>query len=211
MDEANKGYKHQAILTSKILKIVSLTNAIFLLIIFGLVMVLSYNVDIKVINAQTFDKAITFPDVNITDTKNNHITTLDQEFIVIETNSSNNIGHIEVINPDFGLSPPFAKLIEGQRYIINPINDQDIQYTNASIKLAHVLFISPDVKKENADPEDPDQMTLGDIIDLGTKAVGTNGFMIPSNLTPGDYILYVYFKYPYGITGIFSNLVAISK
>jgi hypothetical protein len=32
---------------------------------------------------------------------------------------------------------------------------------------------------------------------------------VPSNLKYGNYILYVYLQYPYGITGVFSNAATV--
>ena len=166
---------------------------------------------IENVNAQTFDKFIKFPDVNITNS-NNQNSTLDEEFILVATNrSNNNQSPLEVLNTNFGLSPPFAKLIEGQKYIVNPLNEEDIKFTNISIKLAQVQFVSPDVKIQEADPENPDEMTLGAPHVIGNYAPGAAGFIMPSNLPTGNYILYVYLQYPNGITGVFSNLITVEK
>src|SRR3954453_6238398 len=64
---------------------------------------------------QSFDKAIFFPQVNVTDNNNNQNTSLDEEFIVVNTNATNNFQiPIEVANPDFWLTIPFVKSVEGQ-------------------------------------------------------------------------------------------------
>ncbi len=113
---------------------------------------------------------------------------------------------MEIQNPDFSLNPPFLKLIQGQKYTINPANDEDIKYSAISIKLVPILFVAPDTKLQDADPEDSDQMTLGTATDVGNK---DNIFITPSNLTSGNYILYAYLHYPNGITGVFSNLAEV--
>ena len=177
--------------------------------------------------AQTFDKAIFFSQVNVTDSSNNQNTSLDEEFIVVNTNASNNSQTpIEVANPDFGLYPPFIKLVEGQKYAVNFPNDEDIKPTSMSIKLAPILSVSSDIQNlTDADPENPDDMTLGKPIDMGhySTAVAGGGegqeggnsninssFIVPTNLKSGNYILYIYLQYPYGITGVFSNAATIT-
>ena len=177
--------------------------------------------------AQTFDKAIFFPQVNVTDSSNNQNTSLDEEFIVVNTNASNNSQTpIEVANPDFGLYPPFIKLVEGQKYTVNFTNDEDIKPTSMSIKLAPILSVSSDIQNlTDADPENPDDMTLGKPIDMGhySTAVAGGGegqeggnskinssFIVPTNLKSGNYILYIYLQYPYGIKGVFSNAATIT-
>ena len=177
--------------------------------------------------AQTFDKAIFFPQVNVTDSSNNQNTSLDEEFIVVNTNASNNSQTpIEVANPDFGLYPPFIKLVDGQKYTVNFPNDEDIKPTSMSIKLAPILSVSSDIQNlTDADPENPDDMTLGKPIDMGhySTAVAGGGegqeggnskinssFIVPTNLKSGNYILYIYLQYPYGITGVFSNAATIT-
>src|SRR6476646_9246072 len=148
-------------------------------------------------------------------------------FIVVNTNASNNSQTpIEVANPDFGLYPPFIKLVEGQKYTVNFTNDEDIKPTSMSIKLAPILSVSSDIQNlTDADPENPDDMTLGKPIDMGhySTAVAGGGegqeggnsninssFIVPTNLKSGNYILYIYLQYPYGITGVFSNAATIT-
>jgi len=177
--------------------------------------------------AQTFDKAIFFPQVNVTDSSNNQNTSLDEEFIVVNINASNNSQTpIEVANPDFGLYPPFIKLVEGQKYTVNFPNDEDIKPTSMSIKLTPILSVSSDIQNlTDADPENPDDMTLGKPIDMGhySTAVAGGGegqeegnsninssFIFPTHLKSGNYILYIYLQYPYGITGVFSNAATIT-
>ncbi|MDQ6724440.1 MAG: hypothetical protein M3Z01_09295 [Thermoproteota archaeon] len=183
------------------------TEKISIMFILGTFIVLLPCIAIGNANAQTYDKVISFPDINVTNS-NNQNASLDQEFLVI---SNNGLAPLEVINPDFGLSPPFVKLIEGQKYVIDPLNDGDIKYTNITVKLAQVQFVSPDVTSiADADPEDPDTMTLGAPIDLAHSGGAASGFIMPSNLTPGNYILYAYLQYPDGITGVFSNLATVT-
>ena len=73
----------------------------------------SSNSSSSIVLAQTFDKAIFFPEINVTDSSsssNNQNTSLDEEFIVANTNAGNGFQiPIEVANPDFGLYPPFVK------------------------------------------------------------------------------------------------------
>ena len=183
---------------------------------------------------QTFDKAIFFPQVNVTDSNNNQNTSLDEEFIVVNTNASNNFQiPIEVANPDFWLTTPFVKLVEGQKYTVNSPNDEDIKYNNISIKLAPILSVSSDIQNlTDADPENPNDMTLGKPIDIGHygavdigdgygakesnsgDSINSNSnnksFIMPTNLKSGNYILYVYLQYPYGITGVFSNAATVT-
>ncbi|HXT83679.1 MAG TPA: hypothetical protein VN704_05020 [Verrucomicrobiae bacterium] len=175
-----------------------------ILIVFGtLVVFLPYIKHIPTY-AQTFDNAITFPDVNVTDSKNQNIP-LEYEFLLVGNNTKS---PLEVQNPDFSLNPPFLKMIQGQKYTINPANDEDIKYSTISVKLAPILFVAPDTKLQDADPEDSDQMTLGAATDVGNK---DNSFITPSNLTSGNYILYAHLHYPNGITGVFSNLVEVAS
>jgi hypothetical protein len=177
---------------------------------------------------QSFDKAIFFPQVNVTDNNNNNNNqnnSLDEEFIVVNTNATNNFQiPIEVANPDFWLTTPFAKLVEGQKYTVNSPNDEDIKYNNISVKLAPILSVSSDIQNlTDADPENPNDMTLGKPIDIGHYgAVDVRGggvkesnsssssFIMPTNLKSGNYILYVYLQYPYGITGVFSNAATVT-
>ena len=164
---------------------------------------------------------------SVTDSSNDQNTSLDEEFIVVNTNASNNFQiPIEVANPDFGLYPPFIKLVDGQKYTVNFPNDEDIKPTSMSIKLAPILSVSSDIQNlTDADPENPDDMTLGKPIDMGhySTAVAGGGegqeggnsninssFIVPTNLKSGNYILYIYLQYPYGITGLFSNAATIT-
>ncbi len=194
---------------SKMPKNIEFITTVSILLIFGTISVfLPYIVNDRA-NAQTYNNFISFPDVNVTNS-NNQNASLDYEFLLVGNNSQN---LLEVKNPDFGLNQPFVKLIEGQKYIVAPQNDQDIQYKNISIKLAQVQFVSPDVTNlTDADPENPDDMTLVAQIELAHSASGSNtSFVMPSNLPPGNYILYAYLQYPNGITGVFSNLATVSK
>jgi len=179
--------------------------------------------------AQTFDKAIFFPEVNVTDSSsNNKNTSLDEEFIVANTNAGNGFHiPIEVTNPDFWLSPPFVKLVKGQQYAVNSFNDEDIKYSSISVKLSPILSLSSDIQNlTDADPENPNDMTLGKPIYIGHYGIGAvnatgssesnsstvkSSFTIPTNLKSGNYILYVYLQYPYGITGVFSNAATVTS
>ncbi len=176
--------------------------ALPILLIFGTLVVLLPSIKHVPSYAQTFDNTITFPDVNVTDNKNQNIP-LDYEFLLVGNNTQS---PLEVQNPDFSLNPPFLKMIQGQKYTINPANDEDIKYSSITIKLAPILFVASDTKLQDADPEDSDQMTLGAATDLGNK---DNSFTAPSNLTSGNYILYAYLHYPNGITGVFSKVVEV--
>jgi hypothetical protein len=201
--------KTDYLIVSQISKNIELSAAIPILLIIGTIIVLLSYFENESVNAQTYNNVITFPDVNVTDS-NSQNSTLDYEFLLVGNSSQN---PLEVQNPDFGLNSPFVKLTEGQKYIIDPINQEDIRYSNISIKLAKVLFVPPDVKIQEADPEKSDEMTLGAPVDLSHYASGSNnsGFVMPSNLPPGNYILYAYLQYPNGITGVFSNLATVSK
>ncbi len=113
------------------MKMINITSTISILFILGAIIVLLPCIGIGSVGAQTYDKFIYFPDVNITNS-NNQNSTLDQEFMLV---SNNGQSPVEVINPDFGLNSPFVKLIEGQKYVINPLNEDDLRYTNITIKL----------------------------------------------------------------------------
>ncbi len=196
-------YKKHILLEYRMIK---LTKSIPILLIVGAVIVLLPSMGIGSAGAQTFDKFIRFPDVNVTNS-NNQNTTLDHEFTLV---SNNGLAPIEVINPDFGLSQFPLKLIQGQKYVVNPLNEEDIKYTNITIKVAQVTSISPDVTNPiEADPESGD-MSLGTQIDLAHSGGGPSGFIMPSNLPSGNYILYVYIQYPDGITGVFSGLATVA-
>jgi hypothetical protein len=186
-------------------KIISLT----ILFAFGVSFIFLPEMHITNINAQTYNKVISFPDVNVTDSKNINYS-LDEEFILVNNQGNDSQNPLEILNPDFGLNPPFVNLAVGQKYTIDPPNQDDIQYSNVTVKLAQVLFIAPGIKVQDADPEDPDTMTLGGQTDIAHFGGGKGGsFDIPPNVTPGNYILYTYVQYPYGITGVFSNFVTI--
>jgi hypothetical protein len=160
-------------------------------------------------NAQLYDNFIALPEINVTD-NNNQVTTLHYEFLVTGE-EGNNTSPIQVLNPEFGLAPPFIKLSAGQNYSISIPNDEFIRYTAANVKIAKVLAVSPDVNIEDATPDDPDTMRMSSPMDLGNYSDGNIGVVLPSNITPGDYILYVYLHYPDGITAVFSNLISITK
>jgi hypothetical protein len=197
----------------KILNVLDNSKIITLTIIlaFGVSFVFLPNLQIININAQTYEKVISFPDVNVTGAGNVNYS-LDEEFILANNQGNNSQNPLEILNPDFGLNPPFVNLATGQKYTIDPPNDQDIQYDNVTIKLAQVLFVAPGLKIQDADPEDPDTMTLGGQTDIAHFGGGKGGsFVIPPNVTPGNYILYAYIQYPYGITGVFSNFATIKR
>lgn len=168
-------------------------------------------------SAQNFDKTIFFPEVNVTN-NNNQNYSLDEEFILVNNTAAGSNGQtpVKVVNPDFWLFTPFVKLIEGQKYVTNPMNEGDINYSSVSIKLAPILSVSSDVKNlTDADPDNPDDMTLGTPIELGhyiagVDGGGSNSFIMPTNLQSKNYILYVYLQYPYGITGVFSNAAIVT-
>jgi hypothetical protein len=202
-------YQKDYLFMSKMPKNIEFSTTVsILLIVWTIIVFLPYLVNERV-NAQTYNNVIIFPDVNVTN-NNNQNASLDYEFLLLGNNSQN---PLEVKNPDFGLNQPFVKLIEGQKYVVAPQNDQDIPYSSISIKLAQVQFVSPDVTNlTDADPENPDDMTLVAPIELAHSAGGNNAsFVMPSNIPPGNYILYAYIQYPNGITGVFSNLATVSK
>jgi hypothetical protein len=70
-------------------------------------------------------------------------------------------------------------------------------------------------------------MALGKPIDIGhydavdvgdggskesnsSSSSSSSSFIMPTNLKSGNYILYVYLQYPYGITGVFSNAATVT-
>ncbi len=103
---------------SKKLKKIELTIVIPILLIFSAVIVLLPYSNIVNVNAQTFDKVIRFPDVNVTNS-NNQNSSLSEEFILVANTPGNNNSQfqLKVLNPSFGLSQPLVKLIEGQNIL----------------------------------------------------------------------------------------------
>lgn len=184
---------------------------IALLSIFGIIIILASYSEIENSDAQTYDKVISFPGINIPNSKNENYT-LDENFLLITNNLDNKSQYpVEILNPNFSLHPPFVNLTIGQKYTVNPLNREDIQYNNVTIKLAAILSVAPGLKIQDLDPEDPDMMTLGGQTDIAHFVRGKGGnFVIPSNMAPGKYILYTYLQYPYGITGVFSNFATIN-
>ena len=208
-------YEIYSLIIIKEKKNVESKKIFIMLLILGFTFVYLYDINIKNIYAQTYNNVISFPDVNLVDNKTQN-NSLDQEFILVTNNNQGNNNSsqnpVEVLNPDFGLNPPFANLIEGQKYTINPLNEEDIKYSSITVKLAPILFVSSGIKIQDADPENPDDMTLGGQTDIAHFGDGKGGiFIIPTTLSPGNYILYAYVQYPYGITGVFSNIAKIEK
>lgn len=154
---------------------------------------------------------LSFPDVNMTNINGQSITSLDEEFILTHNNQVNNSQISAAIkNPNYSLSIPIPKLIVGQNFKINSTSDQDIRYIAGSVKLAPILFTPSNVSLSDIDPED--DMQIGQPIDLGNYNNDTSGnFVIPQTTQPGNYILYVYLYYPYGVIGVFSNEVTVAK
>lgn len=180
-----------------------------IVIITTILLILSLS-GIKYSRAQTYEKVISFPDVTITNSNNKNYTLDEESILVTNNNESSNRKPVEVLNPDFGLNPPFVTLNKGQEYTVNPPNEDDIKYNNVTVKLAQVLFIAPGIEIQDADPEDPDTMTLGGQIGIAQFGGGKGGsFIIPHNVTPVNYILYVYIQYPNGTTGVFSNIIMV--
>ena len=177
-----------------------------IVMIFGTMIAILPYLGIEAINAQSADTVIYFPSTNVYNT-NNETNTLALEFLLLNNGTS----VVEVVNPEFGLTPPFIKLAEGQKFMVNPPNDEDIQFNNASVKLSPIVFISPDVKIEDADPENPAEMSLGTPVNIGNIATNGGSFVLPNTLATGNYILSVHLQYPFGITGVFSNVVNVTK
>jgi hypothetical protein len=168
--------------------------------------------------AQNFDKTIFFPEVNVTNSNNQNYS-LDEEFILFNNTAAEINGQtpVKVVNPDFWLFTPFVKLVKEQKYVTSPLNEGDINYSSISIKIAPIRSVSSDIRNlTDADPDNPDDMTLGTPIELSHYVAGgggdnSNSFNIPANLQSGNYILYVYLQYPYNITGVFSNAATVTS
>lgn len=193
----------------------NLRNLLIMTLIAGSFGILSSCINNDLAKAQNLN-TIYFSDANLSDSKTNQITSFNLEFILFKNNGNsndkgNNTTTVKVMDPNFSLESPFAKLTEGERYTINPPNEDDIPFINATVKIANVQYVDSSVDIEDADPEDPDQMTLGGVVDLGNQTIGSKGFILPTNIAPGNYIMYVYLQYPYGITGVLSNYVTIIK
>lgn len=194
--------------------ITNLRNLLIMVLIAGSFGAFSSWINIDLATAQSSDNTIYFPDVNLSDSKTNQIASFNLEFILFKNNDNgndNNTDFVRVMESGFSLEAPFAKLTEGEKYTINPLNEDDIPFINATLKIANVQYMDPTSEIEEIDIQDPEQMTLGSLVDLGNQAIGSNGFILPANITPGNYIMYVYLQYPHGITGVFSNFVTIIK
>jgi hypothetical protein len=154
---------------------------------------------------------LSFPDVNMTDINGQSIASLEEEFVLMQNNSGNsNQTSVAIMNPNYSLSIPIPKLIVGQNFKINSTSDEDIRYITANVKLAPILFTPGNVSLSYIDPEA--DMQIGQPIDLGNYNNDTSGnFVIPQITQPGNYILYVYLHYPYGVTGVFSNELTVAK
>jgi hypothetical protein len=188
-----------------------------LLYIVGSIIAISICSKIGNVDAQSFDKTISFPEVKVA-SSNVQNSALDEEFILINNHDGNNINKsIKVVSPDFGFSYPIVNLIEGKKYTINALNDAAINYNSISIKMAPVTHISSDIRNlTEADPEDSDNMKLGSTIQLYNKVLekdneGIIDFTMPTNIVPGKYVLYLYLYYPDGITGVFSNIATVTN
>jgi hypothetical protein len=153
---------------------------------------------------------LSFPDVNMTNINGQSITSLDEEFILTQNPGNNSQISVAIKNPNYSLSIPIPKLIVGQNFKINSTSDQDIRYIAGSVKMAPILFTPNNVSLSDIDPED--DMQIGQPIELGNYNNDTSGtFVIPQSTQPGNYILYVYLYYPYGVIGVFSNEVTVAK
>ncbi len=172
----------------------------------GVTIAILSTLEIESISAQSADTVIYFPPINVSNI-NNETNRLALGFLLL--NDSRTV--VEVVNPEFGLTPPFVRLYEGQKFMVNLTNDEDIKFINASVKLSPIIYISPDLKIEDADPEDPADLSLGSPVNIGNIATNGGSFVLPNNLAPGNYIIYVHLQYPFGITGVFSNLVNVTK
>src|SRR5690348_7311516 len=104
-------------------------------------------------------------------------------------------------NPDYGLNnstnAPIVSI--GKSFVIS-----EIPYSKVNVKLVPVLT--------GTDPtsEDPEDMMLGQPINLGSHIGNFGNFSIPHNVQPGKYILYAYLQYPLlHATGIYNGQVML--
>ncbi|MDQ4073871.1 MAG: hypothetical protein M3162_06145 [Thermoproteota archaeon] len=175
-------------------------------VISSILIIFLFNFGINIALGQSSESVIYFPDVELQYNGSTQNMTLSLQYI-----KNNDVEQTRINNPDFSLYPPFANLSKGQKYIVNPPNEEDVKYTHATIKLSSIEFISPSVKNlEEVDLDDPQQIVLGNVTDLGNQAMGPNGFVLPSDITNGNYILSVDLQYPNGISGVFTNFVRVT-
>jgi hypothetical protein len=104
-------------------------------------------------------------------------------------------------NPDYGLnnSTNAPKLSIGKSFVVS-----EIPYSKVNVKLVPVL--------SGTDPtaEDPEDMMLGQPINLGSHIGNFGNFSIPHNVQPGKYILYAYLQFPsLHATGIYNGQVML--
>jgi hypothetical protein len=133
----------------------------------------------------------------------------DEQFIIL----GNNLGtrqNLAISNPDFGLSTPIPTLMTGENFIIDSSTDADIVYSTATVKLVPITspFPPPNTDIEDIDPEN--DMILGNPINLGNYTGNIGNFVIPTTISSGYYLLYVYFYYPtYNLTAVYNTVVQL--
>jgi len=140
---------------------------------------------------------------------NHNNSPLDEQFIIL----GNNLGtrqNLAISNPDFGLSTPIPTLMTGENFIIDLSTDADIVYSTATVKLVPITspFPPPNTDIKDIDPEN--DIILSNPINLGNYTGNIGKFVIPTTISSGYYLLYVYFYYPtYNLTAVYNTVVQL--
>jgi hypothetical protein len=133
--------------------------------------------------------------------------TLDEEYVLLETADRNNIA---ISNPDYSLSTPIPTLMTGEKFIINSSTDADIVYSKVTVKLVPITsaFPPPNTDVKDVDPES--DISVGTPITIGNYTGNSGTFVIPHTAGQGSYLLYAYFYYPtYNITLVYNTAVQV--
>jgi beta-mannanase len=158
--------------------------------------------------------------VNITDSYDK-VSGLGMQFLLLNSNMSDpnkfNIAQdqIAIKNPEYGLSEPYPTLLAGQSFNISATTYDEIGYGAMNASLVPILSFPEGRPNSYIDPED--DLQFGSIIDLPQFMGDVGSFVVPQNLQPGYYMLYVYLTsitsqstvLPYGITSVHSNIVTV--
>ena len=98
----------------------------------------------------------------------------------------------------------------GENFIIDSSTDADIVYSTTTVKLVPITspFPPPNTDIEDIDPEN--DIILGNPINLGNYTGNMGNFVIPTTISSGYYLLYVYFYYPtYNLTAVYNPVVQL--
>jgi hypothetical protein len=155
-----------------------------------------------------------FPDDVRLISGNRQNSSLSQQFILLGNNSGTytNRNTIAAANPDYGLPTSIPLLNNGDNFIIVSTTDSDIVYRSADVTLVPITspFPPPNTRIEDVDPEN--DISLSRPINLGNYTGNLGTFAIPSTASPGNYLLYLYLKYPtYNMTVVYNTALKVKS